>query len=249
MKLSEINTRAAEGLEKSAIKKETRKILERIHLRQKLFQASKTNALLVILQGMDASGKDGTVRGVFSGIFPGGIDVYSFKKPTDLEFAHDYLWRCHAQAPKKGMIKVFNRSHYEDILVPSVYGYVSPEKIEERYEQINNFEKHLEQNGTKILKIYLHISKDKQLERLNERIEIKEKNWKHNDGDWETRDNWDKFMETYEKIFERCNNVPWHIVGSDQNWHKVYQIAKRVEEALNGMDLKWPKLDTERFRK
>jgi len=249
MKLSEINTRAAEGLEKSAIKKETRKILERIQLRQKIFQASETNALLVILQGMDASGKDGTVRGVFSGIFPGGIDVYSFKKPTDLEFAHDYLWRCHAQAPKKGMIKVFNRSHYEDILVPSVYGYVPPDKIEERYEQINNFEKHLEQNGTKILKIYLHISKDEQLERLNERIEMKEKNWKHNDGDWETRDNWDKFMDTYEKIFERCNKVPWHIVGSDQNWHKVYQIAKRVEEALNEMDLKYPKLDTERFRK
>jgi len=247
--LENISTRASENLEKTAVKQETKAIKRRIQERQRLFTASGKYALLVILQGMDASGKDGTVRGVFSGIFPGAISVHSFKKPTDLEFSHDYLWRVHRQVPNKGHIKVFNRSHYEDILVPSVYGYVPERELEQRYEQINHFEKHLESNGTKILKFYLHVSKDEQYQRLMERIDMPHKNWKHNDGDWETRDRWDDFMKVYHQIFERCNEVPWHIIPSDQNWHKVYQVAKKVEEALNEMDMKYPELETERFKK
>ncbi|MEM7163079.1 MAG: PPK2 family polyphosphate kinase [Bacteroidota bacterium] len=247
--LDSIPTRAEEGIEKGQVKREIKAIKERIQIKQKLLSASAKNSLLVILQGMDASGKDGTVRGVFSGIFPGGISVYSFKKPTDLEFSHDYLWRVHKQVPKMGMIKVFNRSHYEDILVPSVYGYIPKDKIEQRYTQINQFEEHLEANGTKILKFYLHVSKDEQYKRLMERIEMPHKNWKHNDGDWETRDRWDDFMKVYHSIFEKCNAIPWNIIPSDQNWHKIYLIAKKVEEALNNMDMEYPELETERFSK
>lgn len=247
MRLSEINTRAPQELDKNKIKKETRELRDYIQQTQRILQAQAKYSLLVVLQGMDCSGKDGGTRSVFSGVNPSGISVYSFKKPTDLEFSHDFLWRVHAQVPASGQIKIFNRSHYEDILVPSVYGYIPKEVIDKRYELINDFEKLLELNNTKIVKIYLHLSKEEQLERLNERISMSHKFWKHNDGDWDTRDRWEDFMKVYESIFEKCNSVPWHIVPTDQNWYKEYLIAKHVSEALKSLPLNYPELETERF--
>ena len=145
------------------------------------------------------------------------------------------------------MIQVFNRSHYEDILVPTVYGLLNKKEIEKRYTMINKFEELIESNGTTILKFFLHTSKDKQYKCLMERVEIKEKHWKHNDGDWETREHWNEFMGVYETIFERCNAIPWHIIPCDHNWTKLYSTAQVLIEELKKMDPQFPGLDTEKF--
>lgn len=249
MRLSDISTRAPENLDKSDYKDLTDELRDYIRDTQRILRAQSKYSLLVVLQGMDCSGKDGATRSVFSGVNPSGISVYSFKKPTELEFSHDFLWRVHAQVPAKGDIKIFNRSHYEDILVPSVYGYIPKDVIDKRYQQINDFEALLAANNTKIVKIYLHISKEEQLERLNERLNVPRKYWKHNDGDWETRENWDEFMKVYERIFEECNAIPWNIVPTDQNWYKEYLISKIVADTLKSLPLEYPELETERFVK
>jgi len=249
MKLKDIPTRKIDKSKKDNIKlKNTEMITEIIELQRKMNAQSKYS-LLIIFQGMDASGKDGAVRRTLSGVNPNGISVKSFKKPTDEEFAHDFLWRVHPHTPAKGMIQVFNRSHYEDILVPSVYGYLPEDVINERYDAINAFEKQVESNGTTILKFYLHTSKDEQFKRLTERVEIKEKHWKHNDGDWETREHWDEFREVYQTIFKKCDTPEWYIVPADKNWEKVNYVAKTILKALKNMDLQWPELDSERFSK
>ena len=190
--LNNIDSSPPNHLKKKEIKRELKQLKEKMIAFQKKMNAQGKYSLLLVFQGMDASGKDGATRRVLEGVNPSGIKVKSYKKPTDEEFAHDFLWRVHQHTPAKGMIQVFNRSHYEDILVPSVMGYIPKEEIEKRYELINSFEKLLEHNGTKVLKFYLHVSKEEQLVRLQERIDNPEKHFKHNDGDWETRENWDK---------------------------------------------------------
>lgn len=246
--LDNINTRGSENLNKDQIKKENKKLIAEIGELQRILYAEEKHGVLVLLQGVDASGKDGTIRTIFGGINPLGCQVHSFKKPTDEEFAHDFLWRVHKIVPKKGMIHIFNRSHYEDILVPSVEGYYSKERIERRYDHINNFERLITDSGTKIIKFYLHISKDEQLERLTERIENPEKYWKHNDGDWESREKWDSYQKVYETIFKRCNEVPWHIIPADRNWVKINAVAKIMLKALKEMNPQWPNLESERFK-
>ena len=160
MKLNKIDPNGSKKLNKEETKAENVKLAAKIIELQKIMRAEQKHSLLIILQGMDASGKDGAVRSVFSGVNPEGVNVKSWKKPTEEEFAHDFLWRIHKHTPAKGMIQVFNRSHYEDILVPSVNGYIDKKTIKKRYDYINNFERMLEDNGTKVLKFYLHISKD-----------------------------------------------------------------------------------------
>lgn len=243
--LSNIDTKANNKLNKADIKNELKYLNKKLIEYQKIMNAQKKYSLLIIFQGMDASGKDGATRRVLEGVNPSGIQVKSFKKPTDEEFAHDFLWRVHQHVPEKGMIQVFNRSHYEDILVPSVLGYIPKDKIEERFELINNFEKMLEHNDTKVLKFYLHVSKEEQLERLQERIDNPEKHFKHNDGDWETRKDWDKYMKVYQSIFEKCNDIPWNIIPSDQNWYKANLITKKIIETFESLELNWPALESE----
>lgn len=244
--LKNISTLPSKDLDKKAVKKENEKLLEKIIGYQKQMQGEAKHSILIILQGMDAAGKSGAAR-VLAGVNPSGIKVNSFKKPTDEEFSHDFLWRIHQHAPAKGMIQIFDRSHYEDILVPSVLGYLDKEVVAERYELINYFEQLLQHNGTKILKFYLHVSKDAQKARLMERVENPEKHYKHNDGDWETRERWDDYMNVYETLFEKCNAVPWQIVPSDKNWFKVNTISKAIIKAFESMNMEWPKLETERF--
>lgn len=245
--LKTIDTNGPLGLDKSDIKKENKILISKIEeLQRKLF-AEQKHSLLIVLQGVDAAGKDGVVKSLLGGVNPLGCNVYSFKKPTEEEFAHDFLWRVHNIVPRKGMIHIFNRSHYEDILVPSVEGYFSEEIISRRYDHINNFEQLLLDNGTIVLKFYLHISKEEQLERLTERIENPEKYWKHNDGDWDSREKWNAYMDVYEKIFQKCNVTPWNIIPSNRNWYKVNLIAKHVLKTLEDLDPKWPNLDTDRF--
>lgn len=247
MKLSNHSTTAPEKLDKEEIKQKTDEILEKIDELQIKMNAQKKYSLLIVLQGLDASGKDGVVRRIFSKTSPFGVSVAAFGKPTKKEYSYDFLWRIHQEVPAKGQVKIFNRSHYEDILVPSVEGYIAPEIIEKRYGMINSFEQLLESNDTKILKFFLNVSKERQKERLIERLELQRKHYKHNDSDWTTRSKFDQYIEVYERIFTKCNKVPWHIIPSDQNWSKTYYVAKEILKALKSMDLRWPNLDSELF--
>lgn len=247
MKISDYPTFIKEW-DKKEVKKNTKKILKEIGKLQYKMYAENKHSIIVVLQGIDASGKDGVTRGLLRYCNPIGIEVNSFKKPTDLEYSHDFLWRIHQVCPAKGVMQVFIRSQYEDILVPSVLKYIPAEVIEERYEMINIFEKLLEENGTRVLKFFLNVSKEAQEERLMERIETEKKHWKHKDGDWDTRGKWDEYMQVYQKILTRCNDVPWHVVPADKNWQKLYAVAEVVLSTLNDFDLKWPELVTERFK-
>ncbi len=226
-------------------KKSLKNTLKEIGALQYKMLAERKNSLLIVFQGLDASGKDGLTNRLLKYCNPVGIAVKSFKKPTDEEFAHDFLWRVHKHAPGKGNVQIFIRSHYEDILVPSVEGYYTPEMIDERYGLINDFERLLKHNQTTVLKFFLNVSKEEQERRLRERLVNPEKYWKHNDGDWETRKKFDRYMEVYEEIINRCNEVPWHIVPADKNSHKLYYVSKVVLEALQNMGLQWPPLETE----
>jgi PPK2 family polyphosphate:nucleotide phosphotransferase len=197
---------------------------------------------------VDASGKDGVTEGFLNYCNPIGISIDSFKKPTEEEYAHDFLWRVHSLCPRKGEIQVFIRSHYEDILVPTVEKFIAPEIIEQRYKIINDFERLIEHNGTKVLKFFLNVSKEAQKKRLMERIELKEKHWKHKDGDWDTREKFDEYLGVYEKIINTCNEAPWYIIPADKNWQKLYAVSEVVLKTLEEMDLKWPELVTEKFK-
>ncbi|MFT4661166.1 MAG: PPK2 family polyphosphate:nucleotide phosphotransferase [Patiriisocius sp.] len=245
--LDKHNSKGQGGWNKNDIKDEIAPILDELYEYSKRLYAEGEQSILLVLQGMDASGKDGLTRTLFAKSSPAWVNVHSFKKPTEEELSHDFLWRIHRCAPKKGMITVFNRSHYEDILVPSVYRFLDQPTIDNRYDQINQFEKHLQSNGTKVIKCYLNVSYKKQEEKLLERINTKEKHWKHSDGDWATREHWEEFMKVYELLFERCNEVTWHIIPSDTNWAKLYTTAKIVLAALKEMNPQFGALDTEKF--
>ncbi|MDX9947458.1 MAG: polyphosphate kinase 2 family protein [Bacteroidales bacterium] len=234
--------------DKDKTKDKTKKILKKIGELQNKMYAQNKFSLLIVLQGTDASGKDGVTKGLVKYCNPLGVKIHSFRKPTEDEYAHDFLWRVHNATPRKGEMKIFIRSHYEDILVPSVEKYIPEDVIERRYKVINDFEKLLENNGTIILKFFMNVSMEAQKERLMERIELKEKHWKHKDGDWDTREKWDKYKEVYEKILNNCNIIPWHLVPSDKNWQKTYAVAEAVLKALEDLDLKWPELVTEKFK-
>jgi PPK2 family polyphosphate:nucleotide phosphotransferase len=243
LKLSEISTRAPKENNKATTKKETAEMLLEIEELQNLLYASSTHSLLVVIQGMDASGKDGAIRNVFSSVNPQGIMVRSFKAPTAEEFSHDFLWRIHQHAPGKGMIHVFNRSHYEDIIVTRVHKWCDEETAKKRMQAINCFEELLrDHNNTTILKFYLHISQEEQHERLNERIKEPSKQWKYNANDFKESALWDDYMKVYEDCFKHCDNVPWIIVPSDQNWHKEYTMVKSIRDTLKGFDMQYPGL-------
>jgi PPK2 family polyphosphate:nucleotide phosphotransferase len=243
IKLSLIDTRAPKKVSKEGLKKETQKLKFKLEELQNLMYAEGKHSLLVVLQGMDASGKDGVVKNVFVAVNPMGCRVIPFKKPTELELKHDFLWRVHQQVPEKGMIHVFNRSHYEDVVVQRVHAWVDEKTIKQRFNHINDFEKLLMESGTTILKFYLHISKDEQLVRLQERMSDKTKMWKHNEGDLLERELWNDYMKAYESAIENCSvNVDWDIIPSDQNWYKEYLVAKKLVDTLEGLKMKYPGL-------
>ncbi|MES2588332.1 MAG: PPK2 family polyphosphate kinase [Bacteroidota bacterium] len=233
---------------KEDIIKETNVNIEEIsELTEKLF-AEKKHGVLLVLQGMDASGKDGLTKDVFSKVSPTWVNVVSFKKPSDIEMLHDYWWRIHKSMPEKGTITVFNRSHYEEILIPSVYETLDKKVINKRYKQIDDFEIMLEENNIHIVKIYLNLSYEKQEEKLLERINNIDKHWKHSDLDWETRKKWNEFMNVYEEIFDKCNSIKWNIVPADKNWTKNYATSKVLLNKLKEIDPKFPDLISEKFK-
>jgi PPK2 family polyphosphate:nucleotide phosphotransferase len=243
MKLADISTRAPKDLDKETTKAHTAKLVDLLGHYQRILYAQAKYSLLIILQGVDASGKDGTISSVFRGINPLGCAVKAFKKPTEEELSHDFLWRVHQHAPPKGMVQIFNRSHYEDVIVPAVEGWLPPAELKLRYQLINSFEQLLAHSGTHILKFYLHISPEEQKERLYERLTNPEKYWKHNDADWETVQKWDQYRQVYEDIFQHCGQAaPWHLVPADQNWYKEHVVAKTIIDTLAKMDLAYPPL-------
>jgi PPK2 family polyphosphate:nucleotide phosphotransferase len=235
-------------LDKDKTGKKTKKMLKRIGELQYQMYAQNKYSLLIVFQGTDASGKDGLTRGLLKYCNPIGIKIHGFKKPTENEYEHDFLWRVHDVTPPKGEVSIFIRSHYEDILVPSVEKFIPADIIEKRYNLINDFEKLIEHNDTRVLKFFLNVSKEAQEERLKERIELKEKHWKHKDGDWETRKKFDEYMTVYEKIINRCSDIPWHIVPADKNWQKLYYTAEVVLKTLEDLRLEWPELVSEKFK-
>ncbi len=241
IRLGEISCRAPEGFEKEEIKKKTEELLKNLNKQQNLLYAESKHSLLVILQGMDASGKDGAIRDVFGTLNPQGVQVQSFKVPTEEEMAHDFLWRIHQHTPAKGSIQVFNRSHYEDILVTRVHKWCDDETARKRMQAINDFERLLtEHNNTHILKFYLHVSDGEQQSRLNERITNPAKQWKYNERDFAEAKLRDEYIRVYEDCFEHCDEVPWVIVPADQNWYKEYLIATTVLAKLESLDMNFP---------
>jgi PPK2 family polyphosphate:nucleotide phosphotransferase len=243
IQLSKINTRARDDIGKKEIKEKTQVILEDLNELQNLLYAEGKHSVLIIIQGMDGSGKDGVIRNVFGHLNPQGVVVESFKTPTEEETTHDFLWRIHAKAPAKGMIQIFNRSHYEDILITRVHKWCDDVTAKKRMKAINDFEELLNQhNKTHILKFYLHISPGEQHERLTERMKDPGKMWKYNEKDFEEAKLWDIYMQMYEECFENCNNIPWTIVPSDQNWYKEYIIADQLNGLLKSLNMRYPGL-------
>lgn len=242
-KLADCDPRAANGFsDKEATKADTVRDAAAIDALQDRLFAEGKRSLLVILQGIDCSGKDGTVRAVFNHCGPIGVRVQPFKAPTVDELAQDYLWRVHKVCPPRGYIGIFNRSHYEDVLVVKVRGFAPADVIDKRYDEINAFEKMLADNGTKILKFMLNISKEEQAERLTERIEIPEKRWKFNPSDLEDRKLWDDYMKAYEVALTRCSthHAPWYVIPADRNWVRNAAISRIVRETLEEMNPQYP---------
>ena len=246
--LSKISTRAPAELDKDEAKEISRERAGRIAELHGQLVAEKEHAVLIVLQGMDASGKDGAMRNVFGACSPFGLRAVGWKKPTEEEFAHDFLWRIHRQAPAKGEMVIFNRSHYEDVLVQRVHGWITEKEVDRRIASINAFERLLRQdNNTLILKFYLHLSYEQQEEELRERLEESDKYYKHNDGDWREREHWDEYRAAYEDVIAR-SEVPWHIVPTDQRWYRDYLMTEIVLRELEGLNMQWPGLTTERFK-
>jgi PPK2 family polyphosphate:nucleotide phosphotransferase len=239
--LNGIETKAPKEVDKQETKKLTEEIKTKLDDLQNLLYAEGKHSILVVIQGMDASGKDGAIKKVFGGLNPQGISVKSFKAPTPEELAHDFLWRIQQHTPEKGMIKVFNRSHYEDVLITRVHGWCDDETAEKRFKAINQFEKLLqEHNHTTILKFYLHVSPGEQQDRLKERIADPAKSWKYNAKDFEEAKLWDTYMTMYEDAFKNCDDPEWTIVPSDQNWYKEFIVAKKLLDTMESLQLKIP---------
>jgi len=210
---------------------------------QEVLYAGQQHSVLIVLQGMDTAGKDGTISHIFSGVNPQGCDVASFKVPTPLEARHDFLWRCHEQAPASGMITIFNRSHYEQVLAPRVHGTVSTKQAHACMEQIVDFESMLAANGTLILKFFLHISKDEQKSRLQSRLDDPEKHWKFSEADLHERVYWDEYQTAYEDVLSRTSrkHAPWFVIPSDHKWFRNDAISRILVEALSKLKLAYPK--------
>ncbi len=252
IRLKDFNPDFHERLDKDETREKSLKVCQRIGELEELLHADARQALLIVLQGMDASGKDGTVRHVLQSVNPAGVETANFKVPSAEELAHDFLWRVHRVVPRYGNIGVFNRSHYEDVLIVRVLKLQPTHVWRARYDQINAFEKHLTANGVVILKFFLHISRAEQAERLKARIADPCKNWKFQPDDLKMRAHWPKFMKAYEDAINYCSThyAPWHVIPANRKWYRDYIIVKTVAKALEAMKLKWPKPheDLSKFR-
>lgn len=244
LNLGNIDTKPPEGMDKKQMKKKTKELAKEIAVLQEQFYANHDRSMLVVLQGMDSSGKDGTTREIFRYASPNGVKAISYKKPTEEEFGHDFLWRIHKNTPKKGHIHVFNRSHYEDILIQYVHDWIDDEKRDERMAAINAFEHLLVTDAkTIIVKLYLHLSNERQKEKLEERKLEEDKFWKHNPGDWDERKHWDDYREAYQYVLDN-SQYPWTVVPADSRTYRNYVATKKIHEILTDLNMTWPPLQT-----
>lgn len=242
-KLKSIDPADTHGFDKKAAEARLQKNLERLSVLQYLLYAEAGRALLVVLQGIDAGGKDGTIRHVMSGLNPQGVEVTSFKVPEGEETRHDYLWRIHKAVPERGKIGIFNRSHYEDVLVVRVHNLVAKSEWSRRYDQINDFERMLSENKVRILKFLLYISKEEQAERFRERLEDKAKNWKFSPADIKEREYWDQYIAAYDEVLQKCSTTeaPWYVIPANHKWFRNMAVSEIMRQTLESMDLKYPK--------
>jgi PPK2 family polyphosphate:nucleotide phosphotransferase len=243
VKLSKLSTSDHDGFrDKDAAELTVATHREQLAKLQEVFFAAQTHAMLIVLQGMDTAGKDGTIRHIFSGINPQGCDVASFKVPTPLESRHDFLWRCQAQTPARGMIGIFNRSHYEDVLSPRVHKTIDTKTVHQRLHDINTWEQTLANEGTIVLKFFLHISHEEQTERLQSRIDTPDKRWKLSPADFAERQYWGKYIDAYEDILRHTStrHAPWFVIPSDHKWYRNVAISSVLVEAMKSLKLKYP---------
>lgn len=231
--------------DKEAGRSATKKLNKRLEALQELLYAEGKHKVLIVLQAMDTGGKDGTIRHVFDGVNPQGVKVASFKRPTPEELAHDYLWRVHQQTPGSGEIVIFNRSHYEDVLVVRVHNLVAEKVWQRRYDQIVAFERQLAEEGTTILKFYLHIDKDEQKERLQARLDEPDKNWKFAKGDLAERAIWPQYQTAYEAVLSRTSTLqaPWYIIPANRKWYRNLVISQILVDTLEGLDMRYPQAE------
>jgi len=244
----DLKRRAADktfGLSKEKCAKGNDDRVARLSALHDLLYAENKRALLIVLQGMDTSGKDGTIRHVMSGVNPQGCVVSQFKEPGRVELAHDYLWRVHAAVPPKGTVGIFNRSHYEDVLIARVHGLVPKSVWRARYGQINAFEKLLSENGVHILKFFLHVSSAEQARRFEERLADPRKNWKASAADFHEREFWDDYQRAYEDALEKCStaHAPWYVIPADHKWFRNYAVGEIVIRELERFGMAFPKID------
>src|SRR5664279_2580500 len=243
IKLADFDPAGTYGLDKSDADHLLAKNCERLSVLQYLLYAEGRRAVLVVLQGIDAGGKDGTIKHVMSGLNPQGVDVTSFKVPEGPEKRHDYLWRVHNAVPESGKLGIFNRSHYEDVLVVRVHDLVPKPVWSERYGQINNFERTLSDNGVRIVKFLLYISKEEQAKRFRQRLDDKSKRWKFSPADLKEREYWDKYIEAYQDVLRKCSteHAPWYLIPANHKWFRNLAVSQILCETLESMDLKFPK--------
>lgn len=243
IKLKQFDPAYSGGLEKDATKKKVDALTRRIGDLQELLYANSNQSVLLVLQGLDASGKDGTLRHLLQHVNPVGVEVANFKVPSEEERAHDYLWRVHRALPRYGKIGVFNRSHYGAVLAERVLGLVSHKECVQRYDQIVAWEKMLSENHVVILKFFLHLSREEQAERFRERLEDPRKNWKFSKADLTVRKKWDEYMDAYEDAINATSHhhARWHVIPADRNWYRDYLVASTVAKAMESMRLHWPK--------
>lgn len=242
IKLAKIDPEDTHGVEKSKAAHHLKSNLERLSVLQYLLYAEAKRALLVVLQGIDAGGKDGTIRHVMSGLNPQGVVVTPFKVPEGAEKRHDYLWRVHNAVPEQGSIGIFNRSHYEDVLVVRVHNLVPKQEWEGRYERINQFEKLLNDGGTTIVKVFWHVSKEEQRKRLQSRSDDPQKRWKFSRADIQERGYWDAYQQAYEAAMTRCNSrsAPWYIVPANHRWYRNLVVSRILRKTLERMAPQYP---------
>jgi PPK2 family polyphosphate:nucleotide phosphotransferase len=243
IRLRDFNPAYHAGLDKDKTREKTEKLCARLAGLQQLLYANRSHSVIMLLQGMDTSGKDGASRRVLEGVTPAGVEASEFKVPTPEELAHDFLWRIHQRVPRYGYIGVFNRSHYEDILAVRVLKLQPRSVWQARYTQINAFEKYLADNKVILLKFFLHISKGEQARRLQARLEDPAKNWKFELADIRSRSHWKAYQLAYEDAVNFCSTpfAPWHVVPADHKWYRDYVVARTMVETLEGLQMKWPR--------
>ena len=247
IRLSKIDPDSTAGVTKEEALERVAELGETLNVLQETFYAEHRRGILIIFQAIDTGGKDGSIKNLCRGFNPAGVRIASFKTPTQIELDHDFLWRVHKATPAKGMIGIWNRSHYEDVLIARVHHLVKKKVWKARYEQINAFEKILTDNGTTILKFMLHISKDEQMRRLQARIENPKKQWKFSPADLRERSLWDDYQDAYQDAIRKCNTkwAPWYIVPADHKWYRNWMVARTIVEKLESMNPKYPPPQTD----